>query len=659
MEVLVSGKSDTPYMIPGRLLYYCSGESKKDCIKCPLSSDSQIEYNVNPKKPELLELIDCSKQQQDLKKRCLISGVCPECEVDAPEDDYINIEEVKVVPKIDIMITDSTYTERTIYYIGNDIKTNQTYIMEGYVFPEPKKQFATIIIDKATATSDSIEQFVMTQEKLEALRMFRPKEGQTILEKFKEKHDDLARNVHHVWGRIDMAIAFDIVMHSLLFITHGDEVINGWIRAFILGDTATGKTEMIMKMREHYGVGERIGGQGLTIPGLIGAVVQSSSGRWMLRWGLLALNDRRAVIIEEVTDMPSEIFEKLTDIMSSGIISITKANGHEQTNARTRLLFVSNTKRGAKLESYSDGPSAIREIIPKDEDIRRMDFILTVAKDEVNSDLINRALDEIPEIKHVYVSALCRDLLMWGWSRTQYKTIFTAEATKQVFELTKKMIVKYNDKFPLVESGDQRNKIRKIAAAVAVLCFSCDETGEYVIIQKEHVDFAHYFLDYMYTKPSMSYDIFSEDAHRRFTLSDKRRVALINAFKELPKWESLATILYESQIFKKIDIGDRGGYEKEELRIIFKWLSDNWLIKSIGNHGYRREHILTTIIKEMMEELEVTHDADVVYMPEQMHKKHDTHHEEHAEYSAPVTTENNKNEKSKETRVGTEISGLF
>ena len=73
-----------------------------------------------------------------------------------------------------------------------------------------------------------------------------------------------------------------------------------------------------------------------------------------------AMEQAAGEIIEEVTDMSGDIMEKLTDIISSGVIQINKANGHERTNARTRLFFVSNTKRGAKLESYMDVPSAFR-----------------------------------------------------------------------------------------------------------------------------------------------------------------------------------------------------------------------------------------------------------------------------------------------------------
>lgn len=619
-QVLISGKNDPAYMVPSRVVFYCNSGGGKKCKNCKLLDSGEFEYLVDPKKPEVLEFVNVTKAQQEAAIRKIVGNKCPECEIDFPEGENINVEEVRAIPKIDTGSSNADYVEKTLYYVGEGIKTNQTYTIEGYVFPEPRKQLATVIIDNIKSADDNIESFKLTQEVKNELEIFRVKPGQKISEKFTEIYNDIERNVTHIWGRKDMMMAFDWTFFSPQYIMAQGDLIKGWVVSFILGDTATGKSELIKKMLAHYGVGERVGGQGLTVPGLIGAVTQQDSGRWFVRWGLLPLNDKRAVVIEEVTDMSGDIMEKLTDIMSSGVIQINKANGHERTNARTRLMFVSNTKRGAKLESYSDGPSAFREIVYKDEDIRRMDFILTVSKDEVSPDMINKPLSEFPEVPHIYTAAANCKLILWAWSRTSDQIIFTPEAEAEIFAASKRMLHKYHDKFPIIEQGDTKNKLRRLSVATAMRVFNSDETGEKVIIEQRHVQFVEHYLNVFFSKASMAYDLFSENAKRKYTLNPERKVKLIEYFKMLPEWRDLLKVLWESAVFRKGDVVDRVGYEKDEIRVVFKFLSNNYLIRSIGNHGYRKENNLVAIIRELMRNEMISNDADEVYMPEQISK---------------------------------------
>jgi hypothetical protein len=658
-EVLVNGKSEPAYMIPSRIVFYCHG-SKKKCDKCVmLDHNCEYEYLVDPKKPEVLDLINISKERQEFAMRRIIGVTCEECKIELPEDEFINVEEIRVVPKVDMNVTSTDYVEKTVYYIGEGIKTNQHHIIEGYVFPEPRKQLSTIIVEKATPSMDSIESFEITDDIKQRLKIFQVQPGQKISDKIKEEYTDYERNVHHIWGRHDMMLAFDLVMHSPLYMKYDNEIIKGWVNAFIIGDTATGKTELISKMREHYGVGERIGGQGLTIPGLLGTVIQMDSGRWALRWGLLPMNDKRALIIEEVTDMPQDIMEKLTDVMSSGIVSVNKANGNEKTNARTRLLFVSNTKRGAKLESYGDGPSAIREIITKDEDIRRMDFILTIAKHEVGAELINRSIDNVPQVPHVYTSPACRDRIMWRWSRRPEQEVFNKDAELEIFKVSERMLSKYHDKFPLIETGDTKNKIRRLSLSLAGFLVSTDENFENVIVTKEHVLFIEWWLNSIYCKASMGYDLYSEDAKRKYNLTEKRRQSLIEGFKMLPEWETLLKVLWESQTFRKLDVYDRVGYkDKDSVRIVFKWMSQNWLIRALGSYGYRKENNFTTILRDLVQETATVSSEDDVYLPDAATEKTTDNKKRHADTKTAKETPVDFNEN---VRVGVEKNsdGLF
>src|SRR5690606_2237233 len=205
----------------------------------------------------------------------------------------------------------------------------------------------------------------------------------------------------------------------------------------------------------------------------------------------------RLFVIDEASGLEQEDIAKMSGIRSSGIAEVTKIHT-EKTQARTRLIWLSNPRNGQDLSSFSYGVQAIQHLIGKAEDIARFDFMITASRDEVPIDEINKRIDPEAKVPHKYTSELCKLLVLWAWSRKPEDIIFSEEAIDLCLKYAIAQGKKYSSKIPLVEGANQRIKLAKLAVATACRVFSTDETGEKVLVNAEHVEFAYNFLESIY-----------------------------------------------------------------------------------------------------------------------------------------------------------------
>ena len=70
-------------------------------------------------------------------------------------------------------------------------------------------------------------------------------------------------------------------------------------------------------------------------------------------------------------------------------------------------------------------------------------------------------------------------------------------------------------------------KLARLAVAAAILFFSASESGETVLVEREHVEFAFQFLERLYAKPSLAFDEYAAMQTRRFEITDEVRVRTI------------------------------------------------------------------------------------------------------------------------------------
>jgi len=176
IPVLVTGKDLSPYLIPKKIAVFCRmGQDK--CKYCPIGQENGhciVEFDEYSQ--EVLNMITASQANiTGLVKKQLNVSCSNALRLDVMET--FNIEDITVIADVDSFdfSTDSDYVARRIYYIGHGIKTNNTYKMIGRVFPDPRNQYATILVSEATPAQDSISMF-RVEDCLQDLLLFKVKE---------------------------------------------------------------------------------------------------------------------------------------------------------------------------------------------------------------------------------------------------------------------------------------------------------------------------------------------------------------------------------------------------------------------------------------------------------------------------------------------------
>lgn len=221
--------------------------------------------------------------------------------------------------------------------------------------------------------------------------------------------------------------------------------------------------------------------------------------------------------------------------------------------------------------------------------MRRLDLALAVASGDVEAELINRHIADMPEIKHVYTSELCNFRTMWSWSRSPDDVEITPEALKCILDNATLMGKKYSAKIPLVEAADQRLKLARLSISVAALLFSTDEKAKKVIVTEEHVKFIVTYLDRIYAKSSFAYDRFSEDDTTNSDCSNDRVGTLRKKFCGLPLTDvnEIAETLRVLPYLDRQTISDYTGLVQADIMPLIRFLTSEHLIERCKG-GYRR-----------------------------------------------------------------------
>lgn len=583
-DIYVSGKSSTPYIIPRKVEFDC-GTFGRGCTTCSLAKDQGGELVVRASSRGLLSMLGKADKTVSTVLR-KIKGACETCELDVLETQ--NVEELRVSPHLDSFMPSSEYVSRECYYLGHGLQPNRPYRVQGYCFPDPSTQRAVLVVDKVRALRDMVETFVYEKAE-EQLKIFR----KSPQELFGAIYEDFAANVHRIVGREDLQVAFDLVFHSVLqFNFQGVQLRRGWTEAFILGDSGQGKTEMSLCLLNHYGLGDRVQGEGASTAGLIGGL-EKLGDRWILVWGRIPQLDKRLLIIDEFSGVSAEDVAKMSDIRATGIAEITKIRT-ERASARTRLIMMSNTRDGQPLSVYNTGVEAILGVYGHTEDVRRLDFALCVASGEIGIDSLNTRT----ECGHTYTDEACRNLILWAWSRTPENVIISSEVETLILKRAAELAEKYSAYIPLVEPSDTRIKVARLSVACACRCFSSDEKGN-VVVLPEHVDFIYNFIRRCYDSPFMSYDRYSVRARDESIFKEGELDAAVGEFAKLPECVEAARILGSlGNPFRGYELYEQLGIESFEGRELMRFLSRYQMIQTLPA-GYRKQPKMNVFLREL------------------------------------------------------------
>jgi hypothetical protein len=362
-----------------------------------------------------------------------------------------------------------------------------------------------------------------------------------------------------------------------------------------VGDTRTGKSEIASQIQRHYGFGEIVSGENTSYAGLVGGAIKYDDS-WFVKWGRIPLNDRRMVIIDEVTGMTTDDIALMSGIRETGIADITKIES-QRTNARTRAIWISNVRPPKdNLSDYEFGCESLRDVVGMPEDIARFDYAMSAAAAEVSLGVVNSERILNPD-QVEYDSDSCGLLVLWAWSRGRDSIQFQREAVEACRRHAIEMGEQYTTKLPLVMGSNQRIKLARIGAAIAARVFSTDD-GENLIVTAEHIDAARWLLDKFYSKASFGYTQMSEQkdtmAKRRVGSTGKTR----NYLESRPR---LADYIARTKYISVRKISDNTGVTDAEAQDVIRFLGTRVMIEDRGTHGYFVTNELKAIANLAME----------------------------------------------------------
>lgn len=596
-EALVVGKETVPFSAARTVSSTCP---TKKCQACPYKElGGQGMAYFEGWDPKILELIECTHEQRDLILRRVLNMPIP-CrtpELKIEETHFVELIRVSPVYDWHIQAEDNEYIMRNLYVIGKPIKTNQTYLFRGVTIPHPKNQIVTHLVYDAEPIEHSIDNFTLTPEMKESFKLFQTDDtDDAVSEKLEAIYDDFTYNVTKRYNRQDLLMAVDLVYHSpLQFFYDGRLNKRGWMECLVLGDTQCGKTDSVEALLTHYRLGEKILAENASFAGLVGGVQQIGQ-RWQLQWGKLPLNDRRLLVIDELSGFNPDDLAKMSGIRSDGKAEVTKIQSF-QTSARTRIVWITNPKTGRKLTQYSYGVNAIKELFTQPEDIARIDLFVTAT--EADFDLRELHNHQKKRIKHVFTSELCRNLVLFVWSRKADATTFTEEAKEEILRESLLMRERYDSTIPLILENAQHLRFQRVSAAIAARLYSVDETGEKIVVKPVHVRAAGRFMRQLFDKPSMGYNLFSLQGRSSDTHIKDKQDSIQWFFKSFNKWEKLRDHMLKNEILKPGVIKMMMGYKEGDVDALFSWMNDHHLIFAT-KHGYVKHRLFTEMLKKLI-----------------------------------------------------------
>jgi hypothetical protein len=593
---VISSMDTSPYSIPKDIIIRCTRDHTY-CTGCRMYrkyKEKEVQTVIGPDRIEIIEMIG----------QKLIFGIPLKCTTVTfvPISNY-HIEDVRISQQVDVTSRNNEKSMQIAYCIGEGrLELNETYKMTGRMFPHPANQQVALLISSFEATQDALSSYKISN--IERFKIFQPLEWTlaSLKTKLDEIYTDLEANVTRIFCRRNYHIAIDLMYHSPLFIVFEKSCMKGWTEVLVIGDSSQGKSKTIDNLIVHYGLGEKISCDGVTVAGLLGGVQQYGK-RYFATWGKIPTNDRRAMILEEFKGASYEVIGKLTEMRTSGIAELTKIE-KRKTNARTRLLCISNPRFDRPISSYNYGIDTIKELIGDLEDIRRFDMCLLMERTEID---IEKLQTYRPSVLHTFTSELCHDLILFAW--TVQNVVFEDE--NYILTEAVKLCHTYSDEIPIVDRGSMREKLARLSAALAVRTFSVrDENTLYV--RNIHVEFIVEYLNTIYGASAFGYKEYSQNIFNAEKLIDPEAVKhFILADTPFPK-EFVFQLIRTENIDVQL-IQDILGWDMMTARRLLAMLNRHHaLIRK--DRFYRKTTEFTIALKEWEKTIQ---DGRPAYVPEE------------------------------------------
>jgi hypothetical protein len=597
-KAIVRGEGIKPYIYPIKVRITCNHAKGDKCMGCGMAfAGGKMDLKLDSINPlELIDINDVAKLS--LIKRKVGIHQCGQFNLKILEQKYMQELFLSPIMQYHSDFKEDRFIVRHAFAEGADAIPNKTYDFDVIPTASPKNQSLVFYVKNHKKEESDLDNFKLKDP--DKLKIFQPQDNTKIEERLKHIYDDLSVNVSPVIRfRNDIMLACDLAFHSVLNMNFGNSFERAYIECLIVGDTQSGKTKIASKLIQHYKYGVAKTMKNATVAGIIGGQTRFESVN-IMSWGLLPLNHSRLVVLDEMSGAHQKLIEEMTSIRSEGIAERTIVGGSSSTPAKVRLIWLSNPRKWA-VKDYDNGCKMVDELVGKNEDVSRFDYILTVAEDEVSSEKINslRSSGFSYITKHVYKSELCNELISWAWSRKASNIIFDEDVEEFILYYAVEMSKRYTSNFKLVVGSTIRLKLAKIAIALAVRLFSTKD-GENVFVTEHHVQFAYDWLNKIYNKPSFGYGDYSDFFKTGQDQTEDSKAVFVKFLNDTIGWENkkdfILNMLTNSKI-TAIEIADFSRLKRDNADKLRTMLVSNGLL--VKREGYYiKSNLFIKVLKE-------------------------------------------------------------
>lgn len=174
LKAIVAGKDLAPFVFPRKLTANCPmSRGPNICGVCGLAQyDGVRPLEISVNDDSVLKFINCedTDQRSEISKRLGVSR----CGLwSFTIEEAANMEELRLIPVIDYSAENSEYVIRRAFFLGHGIRSNATYEFDGTSGADPKSQQAVCILRDARAVQGSLDNYVLSDEILEQLQIFK------------------------------------------------------------------------------------------------------------------------------------------------------------------------------------------------------------------------------------------------------------------------------------------------------------------------------------------------------------------------------------------------------------------------------------------------------------------------------------------------------
>lgn len=490
--LIVQSISPKPAQLPTEVQIKCTRDWGKACARCGVPRlYSQVGPHDNPtaqldtEDPDFVALMGQSKDE-------VRAYICNDREVRAPAKcPMLDITYKKSVNAFRALVVDTLTpsaeepaTEALAVFLrGDNVMPGTSYQVVALTAPSSKTQERTHFVFEFDALESQLENF-KEDSKLTKVLSKRMKLSTQV--------ERLVEDAHRITDNVeleDLHLAVLLTLHTPLWIRLADRLERGWGDIAVIGNTNRGKTTTANRILQHVGLGSYhdVSAAG-TRAGLLGGSVKIDKGEMGIVWGVLPLNDRKIVLLDEAhSKHVVDVIPLLTGARSNGKAQLSlaaRAGATKEAHARTRIIWLANAGEGStSLERFAHPIQAVKQIFVAEKDIRRLDFAILVGGDSpVKIDLQAR---EKPKI---LTRDVLRNSVLRAWTLPPVdlplKVIKAAQANREFFAS------KYTDTIPLLDAGDGHWKLARYAVALSnLVCKPVDET---------HVEYIAQWLDGLY-----------------------------------------------------------------------------------------------------------------------------------------------------------------